>query len=137
MNRIDHTKCSHEATPKARKTCRKTKAAQVVQDSKIGKAPQDWSEEAKAATTWVDAFPATPEPYRKRAIVVNFLMKDGTRKKVVFDRYGMNAELFTSAQAHGYSAERTVAQACSNAIAAVLEQYGLRSIESHSVHEIS
>ena len=64
-------------------------------------------------------------------------MKDGTHNRVVFDRYGMNAELFEVARANGWGAERTVAQACSEAISSVLKLHGAGSIERHSVHEIS
>jgi hypothetical protein len=169
VNRINHTSHQHPATPAGRKACRKAtrtaEAAKVerkerearfdadmdrIDASKMGKAPQDWSDEAKAATTWVDAFPGQlaplsdeamgllvePEaPFAKRAIVINFLLKDGKRCSVTFDRYGMNSELYRTALAYRWSAKRTVAQACSEAISAVGQQHGFDNIDTYTVTE--
>ena len=124
---INHRHCEHAATPAARRTCREAYwakeametadatgtgplSAQAVQDSKIGKAPQDWSDEAKAATTWVDAYPVAPDP-----IVIHFVLKSGKTCKVIFDQY-TNAELFTRAAEQGWDRTRTVNQAISEAI---------------------
>lgn len=136
MERIDHTKCQHEATPKARKACRKARFALDMEASKMGRKPSDWSDEAKAATTWVDLAQPAPEPYRKRAIVVNMKMASGKRCSATFDRYGQNAGLFTNAYTNGWSAERTVAQAVSEALAGALRTYPGDSTVDYRVVEV-
>jgi len=121
---INHQHCQHEATPAARRVCREAYWAKEAMET------------ADATGTGPLSVRVTAEPYAKRAIVVNFVMKNGTACKVVFDRHGMNAELFNTALAYGWSAERTVAQACSEAISSVLKLHGEGSIERHSVHEV-
>lgn len=138
MNRIDHTSHAHPATPAGRKACRKATRAQAVQDSKLGKAPQEWSEEAKAATAWVDAFPATepawygsPLPLPK-PITINFVLKTGKTCRVIFDQY-QNPSLFITAADKSWSRERTVNQAISEAIHGVFQAYGVGSVEDYRV----
>jgi len=138
MERIDHTKCTHESTPKGRKACRKAlrSAAELADRVGAAQAQHDfpWLE-----TPAVQAAIAKEEatPFVGRAIKLNFKMKDGERYSVVFDRYGLNSELFVEASKNGWNAERTVAQAISNAIHAVGSQYGFDNIATYDVHTVA
>lgn len=74
--------------------------------------------------------------YTKRAIVINLSLESGKRCSATFDRYGQNSSLFASASASGWSAERTVNQAVSEAIAGTMRQYPGDKIIDYRVYEI-
>jgi hypothetical protein len=115
VNRIDHTSHNHPATPAARKACRKaTCAGEAAKAERVEREARFDADMAR-----VDA----AQPFAKRAIVVNVTMASGKRCSVTFDRYGMNSELYRTALAYGWSAERTVAQAISEALAGALRSY--------------
>lgn len=136
MNRIDHTKCQHEATPKARKACRKVQAAKAERVEREARFDAD-QEAAQPLSDEAMGLLVEPEaPFAKRAIVINFPMKDGKRCSVTFDRYGMNSELYRTALAYRWSAQRTVAQACSEAISAVGKQHGFDNVADYTVLEV-
>lgn len=59
----------------------------------------------------------------QRAIVVNVKMESGQRCRVVFDRYGMNPGLFDRAYREGWTDERTINQAISEALSGALQTY--------------
>lgn len=72
----------------------------------------------------------------ERAIVVNVVMESGQRCKVVFDRYGMNKELFDLAYRNEWSDERTIAQATSEALSGALTTYPGDRPVNHTVTTI-
>lgn len=113
MQRIDHTKCNHEATPKARRACRNAQRAELER-------PGPTSEALPVGTA---AQVQARQPFNKRAIVVNMRLASGKRCSATFDRYGQNSELYRTALAYGWGAERTVAQAISEALAGALRAY--------------
>lgn len=68
--------------------------------------------------------------YVKRAILVYVTMASGKRCTVAFDRFGLNKALFDTAREQGWDAERTVAQAVSEALHAALRDYtGDRTVD--------
>lgn len=129
MSNIDHTSHSHPATPAGRRTCRKAAAAEQgrmdLMASKMGRKPSEWSDEAKAATTW--EYPQDVQP-----IKILFTLKSGETCKVIFNQY-QNPSLFVQAKDNGWSRERTVNQAVSEAIHGVFRAYGIGTIETYHV----
>jgi hypothetical protein len=156
MNRIDHTKCNHEATPKARKACRKAHAARAERVEREGRFDADMARldaaklaervgqaETAANFPWTQPSQAPTGPqadterFTKRGIVINFRLAGGQRCSVAFDRFGMNSELFRMADQNRWGAKRVVSQACSNAIHGVMQSYPGVKIEDYTVVEVS
>lgn len=121
MSHIDHTSHAHPATPAARKACRKASAVVTTQSA------------AAAGLVAVDR----EAPFNKRAIVINIRFESGQRCSVPFDRYGKNSELFRTAVAYGWSADRTIAQAISEALAGAMRSYPGQQIATYVVTEVN
>lgn len=64
-----------------------------------------------------------------RAIVFNFVGKDGKRCSVTFDRYGMNSHVFQP----GKTDEQIVALAGSAALGAIIDQKGPEWTDTYNV----
>jgi hypothetical protein len=72
----------------------------------------------------------------RRAIIVDVMLKDGSRRRVVFDRHGQNSDLFAEAIRGEWDHDRTVGQAVSNALAPVLRQNVGAVIREYNVNVI-
>jgi hypothetical protein len=70
-----------------------------------------------------------------RAIVISLKGKDGRHAKVIFDRYGMNADLF----GEGFDNDQLHNHATSRALAAVIadERYGPGWVDDYEVTDVS
>jgi hypothetical protein len=122
VNRIDHTSHAHPATPAARKACRKA----FRQDQAEIKAEWEAEQDRKDAT-WYGSPAPLPQP-----ITIHFVLKDGKTCRVLFDQY-QNPTLFVQAHEKGWTRERTVNQAVSEAIHGVFEAYGIGTVETYRV----